>query len=478
MSTFNERVLISTSKVYAVMVALYQRASGKRYCLGVTGLSQSGKTTFLTSVLNQLINFDKSSLPGFSPVLNSRLIGVKIHPLEGELIPQFPYQRSYTAIACDEPKWPESTQDLSGCLIELKLSRKRRKLRPFSSNEFTRYIEVRDYPGEWLLDLPLIEMDYFRWCGQCSAQYSKPPRSSLLGPLLSELQDLNPLEKVDPARLERLVRVFKSFLRECKDGRNGLSLIQPGRFLIPGDVEDQDLLAFVPLLKCGSYTDGQLKKARKNSYYKVCSDRYSRYVKKLVKPFYRNYCLNVHRQIVLVDVVNALNGGPQYVDDMRQALANIADGFSYGRVSGPMALFTRKIDKVVFAGTKVDQVLSGEHDSVRRLLSEIIRQAYKDAQYEGVEPVCEAIASVRSSTETRNKDDLGIMGYGMDGSRIAYVHPEFPARIPEGDEWRPFIEWEIPRLLPPKGLSATNNDVIPHIRLDTVINALIGDLCS
>ena len=460
------------------MANYLQKISGRRYSLGITGLSQSGKTTFITSLLNQLSNHDRSSLQAFSPVFRGDLIGVKIRPLSDGKVEFFPYEEAYRAVAGDTPNWPESTSGLSGCVLEVKLQKKKRRLNPFSSDTYIRYIEIRDYPGEWLLDLPLIDMDYLRWCNQCSAQYSKSPRTELLGPLLSELQNIDPLEKADLERLAMLSKRFKAFLVACKSGRNGLSLIQPGRFLIPGEVEDEDILDFIPLLKCGSYTDGQLRKACKNSYFKVCGQRYDRYVKELVEPFYRKFCQSLDRQIVLVDVVNALNGGPEYVDDMRQALANIADSFSYGSVKWPLKPFVHKIDRVVFAASKVDQVVSEDHDKVRQLLAEIVRAAYKDMQYEGVEPVCEALAAVRSSRELRDRSEQGIAGYGENGAPVAYVHPEIPSRIPSGEGWRPFIEWQIPRLSPPKGLSASNNDVIPHIRLDTVINALIGDICK
>lgn len=92
--------------------------------------------------------------------------------------------------------------------------------------------------------------------------------------------------------------------------------------------------------------------------------------------------------------------------------------------------------------------------------------------------MCEAIAAVRSSKETRDKSEHGIIGYDSRGERIAYIHPQIPSRIPFGEEWEAFIQWKIPELSPPKGLSASSNDVIPHIRLDAVLNALIGDLCK
>ncbi len=220
--------------------------SDRSFCIGITGLSQSGKSTFITSLINQLLQHETSSLPGFSPVLNKRLLNVKMHPLEDLSLPTFPYDDAYKGLTRSEPQWPESTKDISGCLLELRLAKKVSKLNPFSGEQFSLFLEIRDYPGEWLLDLPLREMSYSRWCAQCNAQYNQPPRTELLGDLLEELQQLDPLAEVDEEKLNALNARFVEFLHECK---KELSLIQPGRFLIPGVVKNTDVLRFIPLLK-------------------------------------------------------------------------------------------------------------------------------------------------------------------------------------------------------------------------------------
>lgn len=452
----------------------FNKLRDHRFCLGVTGLSRSGKTTFITSLINQLLNYDKACLYGFSPVLTERLLWVRIHPLEDKALSPFPYDEAYKGIASPDPRWPVSTHDISGCLLELRLKRDTNRLNPLKSKQFSLYLEIRDYPGEWLLDLPLREMSYSRWCNQCTAQYTQPPRLELLGDLLSDLKQLNPLAEVDEQQLQQLNKRFVHFLKDCKYDGKGLSMIQPGRFLIPGMVKDISILCFVPLLKCGSYTEGQLEAASDNSYFKVCEKRYQRYIKELVEPFYKTFFSRIDRQLVLVDVVNSLNAGQEYVDDLRQALTNITDSYSYGSQNRLLQLFSPKIDKVVFAATKVDQVLSEDHENVRQLLLVIVNQAYKSAQHKGVPPICEATAAVRSSKEV----ERGITGISSDGEPIGYENPTIPSRIPEGDEWQPFLDWEIPALKPPKGLSYQNGDAIPHIRIDTVLNALIGDKCK
>ena len=131
-----------------------ERLNDRRICLGITGLSQSGKSTFVTSLIDQLINYKTSSLSGFAPVLEKRLMGVKLLPLSNKNINNFPYQESITGLKKQYPVWPSSTTDISGCVLELKLEKATTPLNPVSKEHFSLSIEIRDYPGEWLLDLP------------------------------------------------------------------------------------------------------------------------------------------------------------------------------------------------------------------------------------------------------------------------------------------------------------------------------------
>ena len=453
-----------------------ERLNDSHICLGITGLSQSGKSTFVTSLIDQLINYKTSSLSGFSPVLEKRLIGVKLLPLRNKNIDNFPYQDSIAGLKQQLPRWPSSTTDISGCVIELKLKKAKSLLNPFSKESFSLFIEIRDYPGEWLLDLPLRDMSYARWCGQCSAQFNREPRKQILGDLLTELQNIDPMAPVDFAVLEDLRNRFVGFLEQCKAGERPLSLIQPGRFLMPGQVDDETLLCFVPFLKVGSFTDGQLEAAPKNSYFKVCEQRYKAYIKQLVEPFYKNFFNGIDRQVVLVDVVTALNSGPLYVDDMRQALSNISDSFSYGPQNRILQLFTPKIDKVVFAATKADQIVSGDHSSLVQLLESLVDHAYKTAQYEGVPPTALAVSGVRSSIEIEHDGVAALSGFDATGATIGYVHPPIPYFMPKNTQHQGFEDWKIPKFNPP--IVSNENQAIPHIRIDSVLQSLVGDKCS
>ena len=417
----------------AVAGKTIEKLTDKRICIGITGLSKSGKTTFITSFINQLLMYEKANLADFSPFVSNRLLGVKIHPLEDSSLAEFPYQSAYRQLTSGEGGWPESTVDISGCKLELRLKRKSRPLNPLLSDSYSLFVEIRDYPGEWLLDLPLREKSFQRWSAQCAAQYIESPRRELLGELLQDLQSLNPLEIADEVKLMTLNVRFKQFLQACKHGEHSLSLIQPGRFLVPGVVKDESLLCFVPLLKLSQYSDHELAAARDDSYFKVCESRYNAYIKELVEPFYRNFFSKIDRQLILVDVISALNSGPNYMEDMRHALVNITDSFAYGKQGRLMQLFNPKIDKLVFVASKVDQVLAKDHESVKQLLGAIIRQIFQNAKYEGLEPVCEAAAAVRTVMEVE-QNGRTCLPVVLEGLQVkGYVNPEIPIKMPQGD---------------------------------------------
>ena len=179
---------------------------------------------------------------------------------------------------------------------------------------------------------------------------------------------------------------------------------------------------------------------------------------------------------MLVDVLTALNSGVLYLDDMRQALSNISDSFSYGSQNRISQLFTPKIDRVVFAATKADQILTKDHLSLVKLLSSLVEQAYETAEYEGIIPEILAVAGVRSSKEVPHDGEPGLSGFDTAGNYIGYVNPSIPTFIPKNAQHQFFSGWKIPKFNPP--IPSNENEAVPHIRIDNVLKILIGDKCS
>ena len=94
----------------------------------------------------------------------------------------------------------------------------------------------------------------------------------------------------------------------------------------------------------------------------------------VVRPFYRDHIARLDRQIVLVDVLTALNAGPDAVRDLERALAAILDSFNVGRNSILSALFAPRIDRILFAATKADLLHHTSHDRLERILDRLVER--------------------------------------------------------------------------------------------------------
>ncbi|RMD88765.1 MAG: YcjX family protein, partial [Alphaproteobacteria bacterium] len=127
--------------------------------LGVTGLARSGKTVFITSLIANLI--DRGRMPQLAAAAEGRILAAFLQPQPDDTVPRFAYEEHLGALASRTPRWPESTRRIS----ELRLSLRVRPAGLLAGLRGPRtvHLDIVDYPGEWLLDLALMERDYARW---------------------------------------------------------------------------------------------------------------------------------------------------------------------------------------------------------------------------------------------------------------------------------------------------------------------------
>src|SRR5690554_2397153 len=121
-----------------------------RLRVGVTGLSRAGKTTFITSLINQLENHQRGLLARRPPF--DRLEAVR---WQRDGVEQaFAYLDALQALSDNPARWPSSTTDLSRVVIDLRF----RQAGLLARGETCRSqaIEVAVTPGGWVLDLPLL----------------------------------------------------------------------------------------------------------------------------------------------------------------------------------------------------------------------------------------------------------------------------------------------------------------------------------
>ena len=78
-----------------------------------------------------------------------------------DTVARFDYESHRAALSGPAPHWPQSTRSVS----ELRLSLRLRPRGPLSALRGERrvHLDIIDYPGEWLLDLTLLDRSYRTW---------------------------------------------------------------------------------------------------------------------------------------------------------------------------------------------------------------------------------------------------------------------------------------------------------------------------
>ena len=150
--------------------------------------------------------------------------------------------------------------------------------------------------------------------------------------------------------------------------------------------------------------------------------RYEAYKTHVVRPFFRDHFARLDRQIVLIDVLTALNGGQPAVADLERAMTEILECFRTGANSLWSSLFAPRIDRIVLAATKADHLHHQSHDRLEAILAKLAGRAMARAEYAGAEVKVLALAAIRATREgeaKRNGETLPcIVGYPLPGETI------------------------------------------------------------
>jgi uncharacterized protein len=455
--------------------------------LGVTGLSRAGKTVFISSLVHNLLHGGR--LPLFEPLRAGRITSTALQEQPDDAVPRFQYEDHIRALVEDRI-WPDSTRAISELRLTIEYRSASAWSRMLSPGRLS--IDIVDYPGEWLLDLPLLGQDYQRFSEATTALASTGIRAELARPWLDLAATIDTEAPADEMTARRLADAFTDYLRNCKSDERSLSTLPPGRFLMPGDLEGSPALTFAPL---PNLAEGR---APKGSLRAMMERRFEAYKSVVVKPFFREHFARLDRQIVLVDALQAINRGPEAVQDLERALAEVLACFRAGSNSFLTSLVRRRIDRVLVAATKADHLHHESHDRLETLTRRLVNRAIRSIDMNGAGIEVMALASVRATREANVKQDGHdlpvIVGTPMAGERIG---PEtfdgnrktavFPGDLPEdpeaffrsidqGDASAALPDLSIVRFRPPH-LDNTGGITlsVPHIRLDRALQFLLGD---
>lgn len=456
--------------------------------LGVTGLARAGKTVFITSLIHNLLSGGR--LPFFHAAAQGRIRRAYLEPPPDDIVPRFAYEDYLAILTGDPPAWPDSTKRVSQLRLTLEYEPTGWVRGTFGRK--LQHIDIVDYPGEWLLDLPLLNLSYREWSQQ-SLELAKTPERHPFASDWLQLVDNLPAERLPIEEDARLAsNAFKAYLERCRNADQALAPLSPGRFLLPGELFDSPALTFSPLLP------PQRRRVSKRSLWAMMERRFEAYKTHIVKPFFRDHFSRLHRQIILVDALSALNAGPGTLNDLERTIAGIFLCFRPGRAPWLRLPWRSRIDKILFAATKADHLHHTSHGRLNAILDLITERAKTHARYHGADVGTLAIAAIRSTSEAEalhNGQQLPcIVGVPLEGERLhgrlfrgVEEIAVFPGDLPENPEEAlasgrqaatlGYEEMRFIRFRPPKTLPGSRGapGALPHIRLDHALEFLLGD---
>ena len=440
--------------------------------LAVTGLSGSGKTAFITSLLYNLLSAvgHPARLPFLRAAAERRILAARLDAPPVDAVAVFPVRDAITALAADPPHWPPSTTELRRADLTLCFTPAGFLGRVAGGTAELR-LEVLDYPGEWLLDLPLLGQSYRDWSRVTLERARRGARASLARDWLDFLARHSADSPGDPEAAHQAHVLYRAFVAACRT-QEQLSLLQPGRFLNAGQIADPSLLWFCPMpFAIGVHPRG-------GSMAALMEARFEAYKQLVVRPFFAQLARGVDRQIVLVDVLRALNAGQAAFADQRLAFETILAAFRFGRRGLLRLLFGARIDRVLFAATKADHVPALQRDHLEALMANLVAVPTLRAEAANAQVAAMALASIcctEDGTDVIDGRKVDVVIGLPEGAerRIRFFPGIVPVAPPPegfwGERFTEFPVFQPPRIAPAEG------DGVPHIDLDKALDFLLGD---
>jgi predicted YcjX-like family ATPase len=426
--------------------------------IGVTGLARAGKTALLTSLAANLLaaGAGVATLPALTARLAGRQFRVAVAPAGVEGLPRFDYAAHLAALAADPPHWPARTGAVSLLALDLDIG-----WSGFAANLPVRRVrlELLDYPGEWLLDLPLLAQDFSQWS---AATLGRLEGRAEARDFLAFARGLPAGAAAGDALADAGHRLYADALGRLRVA--GLSFLQPGRFLMAAPGPPPPWLAFFPM-------DGTGPLAA------LLRDRYERYRAQVRADLVAPAFGSVDRLVVLADLLSALHAGADAFADAAASLRAVAkalrwQGGAAGWLASVLPWWFGGIGRVAFAASKADHVADRQRGNLAALVAsltetpDVVSRAF-------------AVASVRCTEDVvwtlEGRPVSAVRGRVAGEARAGRSYPgEVPDRPPGADFWaHPFLA--LPDFEPMR-LALGGRGGVPHIGLDALLTFLLEDV--
>ncbi len=449
--------------------------------VGVTGLARSGKTVFITSLVQCLSA--SNAVPSFSRLRTINGFRAYLEPQPDDDVPRFAFEDHIEQLLSKQPTWPDSTRQISQLRLTLEWDE------PSGVDRLKRmdvtqrlHVDIVDYPGEWLIDLAMINQSFEKWSNDVLNVLRSKAMSELSKPFLIFLDGLDEKNHIDENTAIEGSKIYTQFLVDARKGSTAGNVLGPGRFIMPGDLEGSPQLTFFPMKGSASRVS-------------LLERRFESYKSNIVKPFFEKHFAKLDRQIVLVDVLSALNGGAVALNELEHGLENVLRAFRPGKNTWLSRLLSRKIDRILFAASKTDHIHATSRGRLEAILEKCVMRASKRVETTGADYKCLGLSALRATEDVEKTIDgekfrcvRGIVDAGevvsgrrFDGSESAVVFPgDLPADpLDAFDETKAKPDrFHFARFRPPlleKGSAPGLQGQWPHINLDTTFSFLLGD---
>ena len=438
--------------------------------IAIAGTARSGKTVFLTSLINHLYEHrqaTKAFRVGKDGDVQIKDVGQK--PIMNSVGQKFNFA-AYRDSLVHHQRWPEKTRDTSHFIVNFKRTdwRLRRS-----------QLQLFDLPGERIADTGIARFsDYAEWSNLVLENITNSTSyKRMAGEYLTLLDDeiIDEAELVDMYKLA-LARFFINFK----------AMITPSTFLLDQHGSTPKSRSQEEFLKEYAQRHAGLKpqngrsrqfvplpegaRAKNEVLAKKFAEHYSMYRNEVALPVF-NHLKSCKRLIVLIDIPSLLNGGVGMYNDNRQILEDLFEVLKPESWMKRMFTSFKKLDRVAFVATKSDIVHpedlnDGRLLNLMREMTDRFAHSLDGPQFEWF--TCSAIVSARPADGDHQM--RGFLNRGSDSDEKIFSVSELPERWP--DDWTPG-DFSFPSTKP----RVPRNKAIPpdHENLDKVFTFISED---
>lgn len=389
--------------------------------IAITGLSRSGKSMLFTSLIIQLNERAQvkeggsHTLPLLKSLPMDSVVSFDLTPILGEAL--FPIAESIAQL--ESQQWPLATDDIYGFELRVTAKQPSQLKRLLGNAHQITTFRFYDYPGEWLTDLPMLDLTFVQWCHQVTSQQTTQPQKSLAEDWLNYLEFFNFDISPSDAAVQDLIEHYRQYLVKAKAA--GISMLQPGGYLLDKTPYNWQQNGFVPL-------PAKITCDLKHPWLKLMSANYTAYQITWLDVLKDKYFSDFDSQIILVDLFEGLKNSRQHLLQLKESLSNLAGIFIKGQNWFQKLLGQSGITKVAFVATKADLIPASQRMNLQALLKDVSSGARSKFEEKDITFDHFLISSIRVTKEDAQYPDQVIYLNADNETRLFGLQP-LPLKI-------------------------------------------------